>query len=111
MNKHEEIKKWEAARDSHQCIIDDLKRQIAEEWLPKPRRWYTNEEFIAFMFAYPVILVRNADGYVRTGRPSASSSSTYFSTALYNIDDGNFTTFTYSTDGKTWQAFGVVASQ
>ena len=163
MNNHQALKRNEEIRDGYQKIIDDLKRQIAEEewprvgdtvrivppyeyqwwlgeavitailgdnlgawmefktgetaWLEyhriklvsraalKPRRWYSQSEFITFMSAHPVILVRRKDGPILTGWPSIQEKFHYISGATVNND--NFGVCEYSTDGKTWQLFGV----
>lgn len=74
---------------------------------PKRRRWYNQTEFITFMFAHPVILVRGKDGnHVRSGNPRTGKGDHIF-TLLADICESNFLNHEYSLDGKTWQSFGV----
>lgn len=75
---------------------------------PKPRRWYTQEEFISFMFAHPVILVRNIDeSRLRSGNPSLNRQECSVATPGVYVMEDTFRDHEYSGDGKTWQAFGV----
>ena len=105
MNKSDLLIRIQSLKMQFDVALEDFKR-INE---PKPNRWYTKEEFIAFMFAHPVILVREkvVGSIMISAYPYVEGGKWYINTPEASVARDIYLQYEYTTDGKSWKEFGV----
>lgn len=109
-DRHDGLGQWLEFKTGESAWFESHRMKlVSRAEPPKPRRWYNRAEFITFIFAHPVIVVRNIkDGaYMFIGQYALSLGSYSITAYRLNVSEDNFKEKEFSSDGKTWQAFGV----